>query len=40
MAEANMRIVATIGVFRTEVWCEEEDLPDRFTCNLPIKNRW
>lgn len=34
MAEANMRIIATIGVLRTEVWSEEEDFPDRFTCNL------
>lgn len=41
MAEANVRIIATIGVLRTEVWSEEEDFPDRFTCNLqPQNSRW
>lgn len=40
MAEANVRIVATIGVFRTEVWSEEDDFPDRLTCNLQTQNSW
>lgn len=40
MAEANVRIIAAIGVLRTEVWSEEEDFPDRFTCNLQPQNSW
>lgn len=39
MAEANVRIIATIGVLRTEVGSKEEDLPDRFTCNLQAQKQ-
>lgn len=40
MAEANVRIIAAIGVLRAEVWSEEEGFPNGFTCNLQPQNSW
>jgi len=38
VAKANMRVIATTGILRSEVWSEEKDLPDRFTCSFQIQN--